>query len=259
VPSPVILMYHHVHPESGTRGALHRASYLDPAELSAHLDWLSDHGFSTLTLAEALAAPRRHRRSVVLTFDDGCICFRDVVAPALLERSQRATVFAVSGELGGTNRWDDAAGERRETLLGTDDLKRLAELGMEIGCHGRSHADLTRIADLSAEVAGAKADLELALEHEVFTFCYPYGAVDARARRAVEEAGFAGAVSIFGHPGASTGDRFALARMIIRPGESTFELALKVRGLYPLWSRLPHLGLLRSLRSRNAPRTARTT
>lgn len=256
---PAILMYHHVHAASAEEGVVHRDSYLDAAMFTSHLDWLRRHRWSAVTLAEALTAPHTPRRSVVITFDDACVCFRDVVAPALLERSQRATVFAVSGELGGTNRWDHAAGERRETLLGAGDLKRLAEQGMEIGCHGKSHADLTRVADLSAEVAGAKADLEVAIEREVRTFCYPYGALDERVRRAVQEAGFAGAASIFGHPGASTGDRFALPRMIIRHGESTFELALKVRGLYPLWSRLPRLGLLRSLRNRSAPSTSRST
>ena len=45
-------------------------------------------------------------------------------------------------------------------------------------------------------------------------------------------------------------DPFAVARMIVRPGESPLELRLKARGWYPLWSRLPRLGLLRALRRR---------
>lgn len=250
---PAILMYHHVHAESEVRGARHPHSYLPPAELDRHLDWLSRRQFVTLTLEQVLASSRLPRRSVVLTFDDGCVCFRDVVAPALAKRGQRATLFVVSGELGGLNRWDGAHGERPETLLDAGDLKELAETGMEVGCHGRSHADLTAVEDdaaLEAEVSGAKAELESALGRPVRTFCYPYGAVDSRARRAVASAGFAGAVSIFGQPGASPTDRLALARMIVRPGESLFELALKARGLYPLWSHLPRLGLLRALRNR---------
>jgi hypothetical protein len=38
--------------------------------------------------------------------------------------------------------------------------------------------------------------------------------------------------------------------MIVNPGESRFERRLKAGGLYPLWSRLPRLGLLRAFRGR---------
>jgi len=36
--------------------------------------------------------------------------------------------------------------------------------------------------------------------------------------------------------------------MIVNPGESRFERRLKASGAYPLWSRLPRLGLLKALR-----------
>ena len=43
-------------------------------------------------------------------------------------------------------------------------------------------------------------------------------------------------------------DLFALPRMIVNPGDSRFELLLKASGVYPLWSRLPRLGILGALR-----------
>jgi hypothetical protein len=56
------------------------------------------------------------------------------------------------------------------------------------------------------------------------------------------------AVSIHAQPGARPGDLWALPRLIIAPGESRFERRLKVSGFYPLWSRLPRLGVLAGLR-----------
>ncbi len=250
---PPVLMLHHVEPPPLDPPPLHRDSYLDRAELAALLDLLAGRGYRTLTLADAAArhlAGATPRRAVVLTFDDGCRCFRDHAWPELAARGMTATLFAVAGELGGTNRWDAAAGERREALLGAADLARLADAGAEIGAHGFSHLELAALpaADLRRETAAAREALAAALGRPVLTFCYPYGRFDPSAREAVRAAGYLAAAGIHGHPGARSGDLHALPRMIVNPGESRFELLLKARGLYPLWSRLPRLGLLGALR-----------
>ena len=286
-----VLMYHHVEPAPLDPPPLHPDSYVTPEEFADHLDLLARRGFTTLTLAEA--AKRHHagegvepglpRRPVVLTFDDGCRCFAEHALPALAERGMTATLFAVSTELGGTNRWDrtetaSASGEetdqqegrevaeavdaetappgaeRREDLLDAEALRRVAEAGMEVGSHSASHADLSRPLDegaLAAEVKASKADLEAALGRPVETFCYPYGRSSAAARAAVRRAGYLGAVSIHDHPGAVPGDPWAVPRMIVRPGEGRFELWLKARGWYPAWSRLPRLGILSAMRRRS--------
>ena len=244
-------MLHHVEPLPLEPPARHPDSYLSPAEFAGYLDRLVARGYRGVSLAEALArCGEDRRRTVVLTFDDGCRCFADHAAPALAARGFSATLFAVSGALGGTNQWDRAAGERREDLLDAAALRGLAEAGFEIGCHGRDHRDLTTLdaAALDAETAGAKADLEKALDRPVTTFCYPYGHSDEASRRAVRESGFAAAVGIVDHGIAARGDLWALPRWPLGPGESPFELGLKVSGRYRWWRRLPRLGVLSSLR-----------
>jgi peptidoglycan/xylan/chitin deacetylase (PgdA/CDA1 family) len=256
-----VLMLHHVEPDPRQLdpAPLHRDSYLSRAELAALLDLLAARGCRTLTLAEAaeLAASRRALppRSVVLTFDDGCRCFRDHAWPELAARGMRATLFAVSGALGGTNSWDregNGPAERREELLGAGDLRGLAAAGVEIGSHGRHHRDLARAGpgELGEEIAGSRDDLAGALGEPVRTFCYPYGRTSPAARAAVGGAGYLAAVSIAGAEGAREDDLLALARLPIRPGESRLELLLKVSRLYGAWSRLPRIGLLRALRKR---------
>jgi peptidoglycan/xylan/chitin deacetylase (PgdA/CDA1 family) len=252
-----VLMLHHVEPLPLDPPALHDNSYLDRREFASFLDDLAAHRYRTWTLAEAVERSRSvglPRRSVVLTFDDGCRCFRDHAFPELAARNMTATLFAVSGELGGTNRWDHAAGERREDLLAADDLRRLAAAGIEIGSHGRRHRDLSRCAadEQRDEITGSKAELEAALGLPVCTFCYPYGRLDAHAADTARAAGYLAAMSIHRHPGARPGDLWAWPRMIVNPGESRFERRLKANGFYPLWSRLPRLGLLGALRRSSA-------
>jgi len=248
-----VLMLHHVEPLPLDPPALHANSYLDRRDFADFLDDLAGRGWQTVTLAAA-AQNSLPRKTVVLTFDDGCRCFRDHALPELQARGMTATLFAVSGELGGTNRWDqnqgDQIGERREDLLDAAGLRELAAAGIEIGSHSRHHRDLSTCGDaeLHEEIAGSKADLEAVLGAPVRTFCYPYGQLNERAAAAARAAGYLAAVSIHRHPGARSGDLWALPRMIVNPGESRFERRLKTGGLYPLWSRLPRLGLLGALR-----------
>jgi peptidoglycan/xylan/chitin deacetylase (PgdA/CDA1 family) len=255
----VVLMLHHVEPFPLDPPALHPDSYLDRQDFAMLLDDLAVRRWRTVTLAEAAEGARSGRRlprrMVVLTFDDGCRCFRDHALPELAARGMTATLFAVSGALGGTNDWDTADGERREDLLDAADLRELAAAGIEIGSHGRHHRDLSACSEeeLHEEIEGSKADLETILEAPVRTFCYPYGRLTPRAATVARAAGYLAAVSIHRHPGTRPGDPWALPRMIVHPGESRFERRLKAGGLYPLWSRLPRLGLLKALRKGGTP------
>src|SRR5580693_6641231 len=169
-----VLMLHHVEPDPRqlVPPPVHADSYVSRRELAALLDLLAARGYRTWTLAEAAARAASGRavprKSVVLTFDDGCRCFGDHAWPELAARGMTATLFAVSGALGGSNGWDrEGPGppERREELLAVADLRRLAAAGAEIGSHGRRHRDLTRLAaaELADAVAGSRDELAAAL------------------------------------------------------------------------------------------------
>ena len=251
-----VLLYHHVFGEPLSPPPRFAGSYLPLAELRAQLDDLARRGVETVTLSRAVGDHAgAFGRSVVLTFDDGCECFARLVLPELEKRRMTATVFAVAGRLGDVNRWDAAAGERRERLMDATELRRLAAAGIEIGCHSLEHRDLTRVGadELEREVDGARADLAEAVGRPPTTFCYPYGRFDAAARAAVERAGFAAAVSVWGYPGASRRDRLALPRVEIAPGESAASFRLKSGAVYPWIRRLPRLGLLGVLRRGGPP------
>lgn len=183
----VVLTYHAV--ESGP-GAL----FVDARTFASHLDCIAEARMQVMTLstlARGLRDGSLPERSVALTFDDGLASVARVAAPLLAERDFTATVFCVAGHLGGKNDWASApAGAPQLELAEATELMELASQGIEIGCHGMTHAPL--LSDdpdfLRRELVEAKHRLEAAAGTPVTAFAYPYGAKPTTgARRLVEE------------------------------------------------------------------------
>ncbi|MDY7095960.1 MAG: polysaccharide deacetylase family protein [Acidobacteriota bacterium] len=257
-PFPIpVFMYHHVEPLPLEPEPLHGDSYVPRKRFAEHLDRLREWGYATLTLGDAVerwsTGAELPRRPVVLTFDDGCRCFAEHAWPELQSRGMTATLFAVAGQLGGTNAWDletedPAERERREDLLDAEAFAALAREGVEVACHGHDHIDLRGASAhrLDHELTAAKERLEEITGRRVTSFCYPYGHLDEAAAAAVRDAGYRAAVGI--REGTHRDRLLALPRFVIRPGDSDFELRLKATGAYRWWRRLPRLGLLATLR-----------
>jgi peptidoglycan/xylan/chitin deacetylase (PgdA/CDA1 family) len=79
----------------------------------------------------------------------------------------------------------------RETYLSLDDLKRLVDLGFELGVHTHRHRVLPRL-DFDAqkrEIQGGAEFLREIAGQANFAVAYPFGFHDERTRKAVEELG----------------------------------------------------------------------
>ena len=99
---PMILMYHGVADVADDPNQL----CVTPgrfAEQLAALQRLGLRGVSVGTLVDAMRAGRQHGL-VGITFDDGYVSVLEAAVPELQRRDFTATVFIVSGRLGGTNR-----------------------------------------------------------------------------------------------------------------------------------------------------------
>jgi peptidoglycan/xylan/chitin deacetylase (PgdA/CDA1 family) len=119
----------------------------------------------------------RHR--VALTFDDAFSNFVTTAWPRLRAAGLPATVFVVSGHVGGTNRWGNqpAPGIPVLPLASWDALAACVAEGVEVGAHSRSHARLSRLAPpaLVDEIAGSGRDVAARLGRAPLAFAYPYG------------------------------------------------------------------------------------
>ena len=206
-----ILMYHSVAPQGD-------ALTVTPAELDAQLDFLKSAGFETVTLREVLDAQDGHaklpHKAIVLTFDDGYVDAATEVLPRLLQRGQKATFFIISGFCA-----VDASArvtQWHKQFLTWPEVRALRDAGMEIGSHTVSHRKLSPLKrdDLRNEVTQSRAALERYLGMRIELFAYPYNDQSKWVRRAVEKAGYRGAV--VGARGNT--DPFTLQRLTMHRG-----------------------------------------
>jgi len=177
------------------------------------------------TAAEAVAG----RRVLHVTFDDAYASVAAVL-PVLERLGLRATVFACSGYGDGRPlEVPELAGARFDAdamrTLTWDELRAVAERGVEIGSHTVTHAHLARLDDggLERELRESKERLEDELRRPVPHLAYPYGEQDARVRAAARRAGYDAA---FGLPGVA-GDRFAVPRVGVYRRDALWRAAAK--------------------------------
>jgi peptidoglycan/xylan/chitin deacetylase (PgdA/CDA1 family) len=221
---PLILMYHAIAdaPEDPHQLAV------APARFAEQMAWLARSGLRGVGVAELFDAMRagRQRRLVGITFDDGYASVLEAALPVLQRHGFGATVFVLSDLLGGTNAWDEGPCWR---LLTGAEVTELASAGIEIGSHSATHLRLAGApaARLEAEVRGSLATLSSLTGTEARGFAYPYGSMDAAARRAVHDAGYAYGCAVTASP-AQLG-LMALPRAYVGQRDSAARLAVKRR------------------------------
>ncbi|MFC1419733.1 polysaccharide deacetylase family protein [Streptacidiphilus cavernicola] len=219
--APWTLMYHSV-------DAYQEDPYqvtVTPERFVRQMEWLRRSGLRGVALGELLRAHALGRAAglVGLTFDDGYADLYHQVLPVLERYGFTATAFVVAGRLGGHNDWDSGP---RKRLLDREQIRRLADRGVEIGSHGLEHRLLPGLPaeELALEAGRSREQLEDLLERRVSGFCYPYGAVDAAAAAAVRDSGYRYAAAIAHSP--LTG-RFALPRSFVGERDDGWRLRAK--------------------------------
>ena len=184
---PMILMYHGVADVAEDPNQL----CVTPSRFARQMASLQRLGLRGVGIGTLLGAMRagRQRGLVGITFDDGYVNVLEAAVPELQRRGFTASVFIISDRLNGTNDWDEGPAW---PLLSAGQVTELAAAGMEIGSHGGTHVRLAGLdaGQLEAEVRGSRARLGELMGAPVRGFAYPYGSMDAAARRAVHEAGY---------------------------------------------------------------------
>jgi peptidoglycan/xylan/chitin deacetylase (PgdA/CDA1 family) len=193
-----------------------------PQTFTEQLDRIAGAGLTVVPLRRLVAAqrggPPLPPRSAVLTFDDGFADFFWTVAPLLARRELPATLYIATGAVhapGGR-----AAGSRLPpaAMLNWRQIANLDALGIEIGGHSRTHAqlDTQHGRQLCDEVIGCKHDLEDAVSHPVYSFAYPYGYSSLTVRRKVQKAGWSSACGVGGAFSSPADDPLRVSRLMVR-------------------------------------------
>lgn len=180
-----VLMYHEIAEPDGPWSNL----YVSEENLIKQLDWLLEEGYKTITMAD-LEKNRAGKKFlpdkvIVLTFDDGYASMYNFVFPALQERNMVAVFYLYPDKFGNWN------------SLSPAQIKEMAQAGMEIGSHSKSHADMTQITNerLKYELTESKKILEEISGLSLVSFCYPSGRFNDQVITELMEAGYTNAVT----------------------------------------------------------------
>lgn len=104
-----------------------------------------------------------------------------------------------------------------------DEVRRLSAMGVEFGCHTRTHPILSQVSDqdqLREEIAGSKQRLDEHLGFPSLHFAYPNGRCtdyDERTVAAVKQCGFASAVTVERTLNYAHADVLRLSRLDVDP------------------------------------------
>jgi len=179
-----VLMYHDLGDLPVTGTPSHRPYVVPVSAFRTQLKIARDCGIGVRTLDAALDATGpagdAAEQTCVITFDDGDQSNFTCALPALLDAGFRATFFVTAGWVG------------RAPFMSWDQLRGLADAGMEVGSHSLTHrppATLTR-AELFTEMADSKKLLEDRLGREIRSASSPTGFFNPAIVPAVMEAGY---------------------------------------------------------------------
>lgn len=179
-------MYHHIRDPKLQKRGLPRNLSTDPAAFLSQLDWLSSHGYHTVTFANLAAAGLPlPEHPVVLSFDDGYDNAYSVAFPALHERKMVGTFYIISGDVG------------KAGYVTWEQLQEMKADGMEIAPHTATHPNLSRLskAEQTEEITESIAALGEHLHVRVFSFAYPAGRYNATTLSILQNIGVPYAVT----------------------------------------------------------------
>jgi len=221
---PLILMYHGVADVAEDPNNL----CVSPGRFAEQMAWLERRGLRGVGVAALVDAMQAGRQAglVGITFDDGYVNVLDAALPVLQRHGFGATAYIISGRLGGTNDWDEGP---VWPLMSADQVGKLAAAGIEIGSHGATHVRLAGASaeQLAAEVSASRRALTSLTGTEVRGFAYPFGSMDAEARRAVRDAGYDYACAVQAR--ATDIGLVALPRVYVGQQDGAARMAVKVR------------------------------
>ena len=218
-----ILYYHRVQAlpaDFASWSKVRRATFLMndtlPKAFAAQLDWLLDHGYTTI-LPRDLVDHWDNRtplpaRPVIITFDDGSRDWVTRVMPMLKKRGMVAEFYLTLDAI-------------RHGNLTWDEVRQLAAAGNGIGAHDVHHFQLTALGPGRRSASRATMWTEINDVRQIIgarigvfpdSMAYVGGGYDARLQRLVQQAGYTSARSINRGVVQTSRSRFALR--VVRVG-----------------------------------------
>jgi peptidoglycan/xylan/chitin deacetylase (PgdA/CDA1 family) len=172
-----------------------------PEKFREQMHQLQERSFKVISLNEVVTRIKKGqslpKKTVSITFDDGFKNFYHIAYPILKQYGYTATVFLVPAYCGQNNQWNgQPEGIPVLDLLDWDQIKSMADNGIDFGAHTQHHTDLSTVSLKHArdEVVSSKLAIQEHLGQNALFFAYPYGKVTNKIRLTVKNE-FCGACS----------------------------------------------------------------
>lgn len=184
-PTVNVLMYHSIAAGPGPTS-------IPLPVFAEQMSVLARSGCAIVTLGQVAAWMRGEgpipERAVAITFDDGFADFMPA-AKVLVAHGFPATMFLVSGRMGGHETWQGAFTPPRAIMTWADAKSLMAD-GVEFGGHTITHSSLPALehGELVREIVGSRDAIEAELGVTPTAFAAPYGAVNDTVRREIATA-----------------------------------------------------------------------
>ncbi|MDO8740585.1 MAG: polysaccharide deacetylase family protein [Candidatus Woesearchaeota archaeon] len=188
-----VLMYHEIAPVIKNKWTI------SPSMFREQINYLVKNKFQAITpddIYEFLVNNKNlPEKPIMLTFDDGREGTKKYAAPLLEENNFNAVFYITSDWADGKNIPES---EAYSAFMSWNDIQELSEKGFVIGCHGKTHNDLTKSDEnsLNDEIKNSKNIIEEKINKKVEDFSYPYGLFNENVVKKVEESGYKTAVTI---------------------------------------------------------------
>jgi len=211
-----ILMYHYISELPADADRYRVNLTVEPDDFTAQLQYLSDAGYHTITLTDLYLRLTQGYplpdQPIVLTIDDGYRDAYDVAFPLLLDFGFTGTFFILA----------TPAHFESPRYLTWQQMKEMADAGMEIQGHGREHVDLRgRSYDfLVYQILGVQEAIQFHTGRMPRFFCYPSGRYDADVVAVLKSAGYWGATTTAWGKTQSANKLFEMPRIRIQGGTS---------------------------------------
>ena len=229
-----VLMYHRVvrqKPEGSRHGL-----WVGAGAFTAQMESLRRRGFTPMTFLDLDQVLEGHaqppQRPIILTFDDGYDDNYSVAFPIMKQFEFKAVIYMVTDPLRRNNFWD--ADEPRLPLMTKRHMREMVDAGFEFGSHTVTHPNLTSVSShrMKKELEESKRMIEQQTGRSVLSFAYPYGAVNAEAKKAVEESGYDFAVAADSGPIVFAEDLLEIRRTQVFPWTPAFGFWKKTQTWY---------------------------
>lgn len=229
-----ILCYHQIGPESKEGKRLN----VSPETLESHVRHFVRKGRRFARAGDlSTGIPAG---CVCFTFDDAFASAVELASEILARYGVWGTCFAVPSRVGAESDWDKG---HEKPLASWERLLAAQAMGMEIGNHSLTHADLSQLS-LDEQAREIELAEDLLIEHGLDgrSVCYPYGRFNAETRAAMEREKIQVGLALGRRPARPGDDLLFLPRIVVGYSDRLPKLLYKIhlRPKLPSFKRRAH-------------------